>query len=282
MGPKPNIEDCIDPKTRESIINNQYPEEIKCINQIEAFEKVLKKYNIKVLRPDIIRNLNQIFSRDIAFVIENKILVPEIIKERNDEKNGIFDIIDKIKKEDKIFLPKNIRIEGGDIILYNDYIFVGYTKEPAFSKFKVARTNSNGYQFIKDTFPNKKVVGFELIKNDYDPYSNILHLDCAMQPIGKNQLILYEKGLKNKKDIQFLYDLFKEKNIIKIDKNELFNLNTNIFSINRKTIVSNTSFISLNSKLEKLGYKIEKIKFDEISNFGGLFRCTTLPLERIA
>ena len=103
-----------------------------------------------------------------------------------------------------------------------------------------------------------------------------------MQPIGKNQLILYEKGLKNEKDIQFLYDLFKEKNIIKIDKNELFNLNTNIFSINRKTIVSNTSFISLNSKLEKLGYKIEKIKFDEISNFGGLFRCTTLPLERIA
>ena len=51
LGPKPNIEDCIDPKTRESIINNQYPEEIKCINQIEAFEKVLKKYNIKVLRP---------------------------------------------------------------------------------------------------------------------------------------------------------------------------------------------------------------------------------------
>ena len=119
-----------------------------------------------------------------------------------------------------------------------------------------------------------------MIKNDYDPYSYILHLDCSMQPIGKNQLILYPEGFKNKGDIKFLEKLFGIDNIIRINNNEMFNLNTNIFSINNKTIISNYSFKNLNYTLEKKGFKVEKINFNEISKFGGLFRCSTLPLER--
>ena len=280
MGSEPLIENCIDPKTRDSIINNSYPEEIKCIKQIEMFAKILKKHDVKIIRPKNIKNLNQIFSRDIAFVIENKIFVPEIIKERNNEKNGILDLINRINKENKIFLPKNIKIEGGDIILYNDYIFIGYTNDSDFNKLKVARTNSMGFEFIKKSFPKKKVIGFELIKDDYNPYSNVLHLDCTMQPIGKNQIIIYEKGFKKKEDIKFLYELFGKKNIIKINRSELFDLNSNIFSINTNTIVSNKSFERLNSKLESHGYNVEKIEYGEISKFGGLFRCTTLPIER--
>ena len=106
LGPKPTLEYCIAPITRLSIINNEYPVEKECINEIEMFEKKLKKYKIQVLRPKNILNLSQIFSRDIAFVIENKIFIPEIIKERNNEKNGIFEIIKKINDRDIIYLPK--------------------------------------------------------------------------------------------------------------------------------------------------------------------------------
>ena len=244
------------------------------------FEKKLKKYKIQVLRPKNILNLSQIFSRDIAFVIENKIFIPEIIKERNNEKNGIFEIIKKINDRDKIYLPKKIKVEGGDVILYENFIFIGYTKNSYFKKFKVARTNTLALEYIQKIFPKRKVIGFEMIKNDYDPYSNILHLDCSMQPIGKNQLILYPEGFKNKGDIKFLEKLFGIDNIIRINNNEMFNLNTNIFSINNKTIISNYSFKNLNYTLEKKGFKVEKINFNEISKFGGLFRCSTLPLER--
>jgi len=280
LGPKPSLENCIDPKTRLSIINNEYPVEKECINEIEMFEKKLKKYKIQVLRPKNILNLSQIFSRDIAFVIENKIFIPEIIKERNNEKNGIFEIIKKINDRDKIYLPKKIKVEGGDVILYENFIFIGYTKNSYFKKFKVARTNTLALEYIQKIFPKRKVIGFEMIKNDYDPYSNILHLDCSMQPIGKNQLILYPEGFKNKGDIKFLEKLFGIDNIIRINNNEMFNLNTNIFSINNKTIISNYSFKNLNYTLEKKGFKVEKINFNEISKFGGLFRCSTLPLER--
>ena len=280
IGNKPSINNCIDPKTRDSIIKNNYPNEKECIEEIEKFAKILLKHDVEVLRPKNIKNLNQIFSRDIAFVIENKLFIPEIIKERNIEKKGIDEIVKNI--ENKIYIPKEIKIEGGDVILYDDIIFVGYSKKSSFDDYKVSRTNEKGFEFIKNSFPNKKTYGFELIKNDYDPYSNVLHLDCSMQPIGNKKLILYEDGFKNKSDVELINKLFGKSNIIKISNEELYNLNTNIFSINNKTIISNISFRRLNITLENHGYKVEKIRYDEISKFGGLFRCSTLPIEREA
>jgi N-dimethylarginine dimethylaminohydrolase len=38
--------------------------------KMEAFSAVLK-YNVKVYRPEMIENYNQIFSRDIGFVIDD-------------------------------------------------------------------------------------------------------------------------------------------------------------------------------------------------------------------
>ena len=149
---KPDIDNCIDPKTRESIINDNYPNEIDCIDEIERFANILLKYDIEVLRPKNIKNLNQIFSRDIAFVIENKLFIPEIIKERNFEKKGIDEIINDIKN--KIYIPEEAKIEGGDIILYNDIIFIGYSKTSSFNNYKVSRTNEKGLEFIKNSFPN--------------------------------------------------------------------------------------------------------------------------------
>ena len=122
-------------------------------------------------------------------------------------------------------------------------------------------------------------MGFELLKNDKDPFNNILHLDCTMQPIGKNDIIIYKNGFRKKSDYYKLKEIFN-KNFIEVSTEDMFNGFPNIFSLNNKKIVSDTSFKTLNSKLERLGYTIEKTVFREISKFGGLFRCSTLPLER--
>ena len=37
LGPKPTVENCIDPKTKFHILNNTYPEEDDCIKEIENF-----------------------------------------------------------------------------------------------------------------------------------------------------------------------------------------------------------------------------------------------------
>lgn len=278
MGDKPSIDDCIDPKTKENILNNTYPKEADCINEIENFNKILLKNGVEVLRPNSIRNLNQIFTRDIAFVVENKLFIPDIISERNMEKDGIKYLIDNLDSKEKIIIPKNLSIEGGDIIIHNDYIFIGYSSN---NNLKVSRTSYESIQFIHKHFPEKKVLGFDLLKDDNDPYNNVLHLDCAMQPIGKNNIILYEDGFKKKKELQELIQIFGEENIIKISREEQYNGCSNLFSINEETVVSDSTFIRLNNILSSKGIKVEKVYYREISKYGGLFRCSTLPINRI-
>ena len=57
-------------------------------------------------------------------------------------------------------------------------------------------------------------------------------------------------------------------------------------SLNFKTkaapfsIVSDSTFTRLNSILKSLNIKVEEVYYREISKFGGLFRCSTLPINR--
>ena len=280
MGKIPTVDECIDPKTKLNLLNNTYPLESDCINEIKSFSEILKKYNVEVLRPNNIKALNQIFTRDISFVVENKIFIPEIIESRNKEKDGIKSFLDKINPMNKIYIPKNIKIEGGDIILYNDYIFIGLTGSN--HNYKVSRTSRNSIDFLKNIFPKKNIIGMDLIKNDNNPKENILHLDCTMQPIGNDKIIIYEEGFENKKDVGALREIFGKNNFINIGKDEMYEGCSNVFSINSKTIVSDVTFKKLNKKLEKLDYIVEKVYYREVSKFGGLFRCSTLPLKRVS
>ena len=54
----------------------------------------------------------------------------------------------------KVFLKlsDNCRIEGGDVIVHDDYIFIGYSNEEDFKKFKVSRTNLHAVNNISDFF----------------------------------------------------------------------------------------------------------------------------------
>ncbi len=69
MGAVPTLEESYDAKSYHSIENNIYPKESDIIHEMNAFEAVLKKYDVEVLRPDIIADYNQVFARDVAFVI---------------------------------------------------------------------------------------------------------------------------------------------------------------------------------------------------------------------
>ena len=121
-----------------------------------------------------------------------------------------------------------------------------------------------------------------LIKDDNNPKESILHLDCTMQPIGKDKLIIYEEGFENIKDVSVLREIFGKNNFINIGKDEMYEGCSNVFSINPKTIVSDITFKKLNRKLEKLDFIVEKVYYREVSKFGGLFRCSTLPLKRLS
>ena len=72
LGSVPTANECYDPKSRFHVLNGTYPKEIDIVSQLDSFNKIFLKYDINVFRPSILKNVNQIFTRDIGFVIGNK------------------------------------------------------------------------------------------------------------------------------------------------------------------------------------------------------------------
>ena len=280
FGGVPDLENCYDPKSKEHVLAGTFSKNKDCIEEIEGLVSLFEKYNIKVYRPSNIINLNQIFARDIAFVIKDKLVVPNIIEERKQELNAIDYVLDQIKDSNKISMPLNARVEGGDVILCNKYIFVGYSEKEDFDNYTVARTNKEGLDFLINLFPDKIIKGMQLNKSDEKARDNALHLDCCFQPIGKNMAILYKGGFKYKKDIDFLINYFGEENIIEVDTEEMYNMNVNVFSISENVVVSDTTFVRLNMQLRRRGFTVEEVNYSQIGKMSGLLRCSTMPLIR--
>lgn len=280
-GQIPTLETAYDAKSYETVKNNNYPSEESFIQEMAEFEQVLLKHGVEVLRPRILTDCNQIFARDVGFVIDDQFFVSNIIPDREEELQAFDWIKAKMDPTSIIQLPEEVYVEGGDVLLWNDYIFVGTYKQPDFKKFKTARTNTQFTSYIRNHFPNKKVVEFELTKDDFDPYNGILHLDCCFQPVGADKAIIYKEGFLHEKDYHFLVDLFGKENIFEVTKDEMYHMNPNIFSIAPDVVVSEKNFIRLNAHLEEQwGITVEKINYENISKQGGLLRCSTMPLIR--
>ena len=280
FGGTPKLEECYDPKSRTHVIAGTYPVEKDCVFEMSALVDVFEKHGVDVFRPRNINRLNQIFSRDIAFVIADKLVLPNIIKSRKEEVSAIDDLISQIPSELILRMPAEARVEGGDVIPWNECIFVGYSEAEDFEKYMVARTNRAGLDFLTVVFLTKKIKGFELNKSDIDPRENALHLDCCFQPIGKNSAIIYKGGFKNEADINFLVHYFGAENIIEISKEEMYDMNANVFSISEQVIISEKGFTRLNAELRKRGFIVEEVPYAEIAKMEGLLRCSTIPLIR--
>lgn len=279
-GPTPKAEDCYDPKSKLHVLAGTYPIEKDMVKEMEAVAAVFNKYDVKVYRPEVIEDYNQIFSRDIAFVIDDKLVKANILPDRNREYEAIQHIIDKIGSENVIELPEECHIEGGDVMPWNDYIFVGTYTGDDYSSYITARTNADAVIALQEQFPDKTVKAFELRKDNTDPKENALHLDCCFQPIGKDKAILHKNGFLVEREYEWLVEYFGKENIFEITKDEMYNMNSNIFSISEDVIISEQNFTRLNAWLREKGFTVEEVPYAEIAKQEGLLRCSTMPLIR--
>ncbi|CAM3393065.1 dimethylarginine dimethylaminohydrolase family protein [Elizabethkingia occulta] len=281
MGDTPELKDSYDAKSYQSIKKEIYPVENDIISEMNAFEKVLQKYNVEVFRPEIIKDYNQVFSRDVAFVIDDKMIISNIIEDRADEQEAYRKIFEKVPWRNIINLPESAHIEGGDVIVWNDFLFVGTCYSQDYRSYKTARTNEYAIEILKEYFPHKRIIDLDLKKDDKNPKKGILHLDCTFNPIGKDKCIIYKDGFVEESDYQLLLDIFGEENCFIINNEEMVAMVPNIFSIDHDIVVTDGSFIRLNQHLrEKWNFTVEEIPYREVSKMGGLLRCSTMPLVR--
>ena len=281
MGADPTLEESYDAKSYHTIQQGVYPKEEDIIHEMTDFEKVLKKYDVEVIRPDIIKDYNQVFARDVAFVIEDKMILSNLIPDRADEQEAYSKIFEQVEWRKIINLPDTAHIEGGDVIVWNDFLFIGTCFSEDYRNFKTARTNEYAIEILKEYFPKKRIIDLELKKNDTVPYEGILHLDCTFNPVGKDKCIIYKDGFVDESDYRLILDIFGEENCFHVTKEEMFEMNPNIFSISPEVVVSDAAFTRMNRHLQDVwNIKVEEIPYREISKMGGLLRCSTMPLVR--
>jgi len=279
-GPTPKIEEAYDPKSVEHIKAGTYPKEEDMILEMEAVASVFEKYKVKVYRPNVIENCNQIFARDIAFVIEDKIVLSNILPDREKEIDAIQYVLDEIGADNIVRLPEECHVEGGDVMPWNEFIFVGTYSGSDYPDYITARTNTDAVIALQEFFPNKTVKSFELRKSNTIAKENALHLDCCFQPIGKDKAIIHKNGFLVESEYEWLVNYFGKENIFEISKEEMYHMNSNIFSISENVIISERNFTRLNTWLREHGFTVEEVPYAEISKQEGLLRCSTLPLIR--
>ncbi|CAN5322137.1 arginine deiminase family protein [soil metagenome] len=279
-GKTPLYEEAYDPKSAEHIKAGTYPIEEDMVEEMEAVAAVFKKYNVKVYRPEIIEDYNQIFTRDIAFVIEDKFIKANILPDRDEEIEAIDHVIAQIDPSKIINLPADAHVEGGDVIPYKDFILVGTYRGSDYSDLITARTNPQAVEALQELFPHRKVVSFDLRKSNTEARDNALHLDCCFQPVGKEKAIIYKGGFLVEKEYNWLVDLFGKENIFEITRDEMYEMHSNIFSISEDVVISEKNFTRLNTWLRQQNITVEEVPYAEISKQEGLLRCSTLPLIR--
>lgn len=259
----------INPTIRKHLQNNSAPTEEDIVEEIKTFEKVLLQNGVEVLRPEDIPGTEQIFTRDIGFVIEDYFFVANMKHAvRQEEVKGVHYITKTANPGKVVRLPEGALAEGGDVLLYGDYLFVGISD----------RTNAAGAAFLQEFFPNKQVVSLDLVVDQDNSDRNILHLDCTFQPIGKNQAIFYRDGFVDAPDV--LFDLFPDDRRIDINQEEKGLMFPNVFSISPSKIVIEKNFRRLKEELLQRDFEVFEVDYAETSKLSGLLRCSTMPLRR--
>lgn len=276
-GSTPREEDCYDPTTLSTVQLGIYPKHELLEQQLNALVQTLKSLDVKVYRPKNLPQVDQIFARDVGFVIQDVLVRSKMIEDRAKEWEGVKDLLQGIKS---VTPPSDVLIEGGDVLIVGDKLYVGYCDEATISSFKTARTNKKSLLWLQKTFPDIQVVGVQLIKDDLDVTKNVLHLDCAFMPLGLGHCIIYKEGFYTAEDYRKITADYPMEKIFHVSQEEAILLATNLLSIDRDCIVSDKRFTHVNKWLESNGYDIHLVDYSAIGKLGGLLRCSTLPLER--
>lgn len=229
------------------------------IKEHHHFVSTLKDYGVEVVSiPPAKQFPEQVFTRDTGFVLGDTLFIANVQNYiRQGEEEYLRGQLEKISLPYQT-IPQG-KIEGGDVIVDGDTVFVGISN----------RTNREAANQLQSLLPNFNVVEV--------PFSDAyLHLDCIFNILSPNEAIIYPEEIHGEK-----IELLKKRyDLISVSKEEQATLATNVLSLGNKMVISLPVNKELNKELRRRGYEIIEVDFTEMIKFGGAFRCCTLPILR--
>ena len=95
LGDNPKINQTYDPSSIINLKKGTYPTKHSLIEELELYKKTLESNGVNVYSLDNVPDCNQIYARDIGFVIEDCFFISNILPLRIKELNGLNSILKK-------------------------------------------------------------------------------------------------------------------------------------------------------------------------------------------
>lgn len=227
--------------------------------QHKEFVNALRTHHVEVITlPPLPQFPEQVFTRDIGFTLGSNLFVSSMGSEIRQGEEKL--LKENLRKRNIVMQHlAQEKIEGGDVLIDRNTIFVGMS----------SRTAQHSIEYLRERLPEYQVVTIP-----FNP--KYLHLDCVFNILSPTQALIFPGALREKE----LELLAKRFDLIEVSKEEQFTLGTNVLSIGRKKVFSLPINQNVNQALRRNGYEVIEVDLSEIIKSGGSFRCCTLPILR--
>ena len=233
--------------------------------QQQSLIQVLRDHGVTVLLLDNVPGVSsQHYTRDIAFCIDDAFFVARMgTRYREPEQRVLAALMPRLSKVVRL---ERGRIEGGDVMLYGDKVLVELGEA----------TDTEGVDELRRKLEEldnpREVVAIPFA------HRGVIHLDTKFNIVGNNVALIARESFRP--DTVRWFE--KHFDLIEATDAEANSLEVNTFVIGGgKVIVRETS-----GRLTKLIQAKEMtpipLDYAEVTRWPGSFRCTTLPLERVA
>jgi N-dimethylarginine dimethylaminohydrolase len=230
-----------------------------------AFMEVLKANEVEVLLANPVPYCDvQHYTRDIGFAIDDTFFCANPRRfYRQRELEGLRNLLPRFSKVVRL---ENGTIEGGDVIVDNQYIIVGFGEE----------TNDEGVNCLRRKFEELKI-DREIVTLKFT-HRGVIHLDTKFNIPAKGIGLIHPKSF-TPESLKWLESHF---DLIEATDNETAHMEINTFALSPRKVVMLERSHRLASLLESKGIEPILIDYSEVTKLPGSFRCTTLPIERAA
>ncbi len=231
------------------------------LEQHANFVKTLQENDVEViLLPYHKKYPEQVFTRDIGFTLGQTIFVAKMA---HDVRIGEEDVLAQWLDDEELsyYNLAEDHIEGGDVIIDRDTIYVGLSN----------RTHQQAIDHLQGLLHQFEVKPIPFIEK-------FLHLDCVFNVVSPEVALVYPPAL-TKENIELFSSRYE---LIEVSEEEQFTLGTNVLGIGNKRILSLPVNKQVNKQLRDRGFEVIEVDITEIIKSGGSFRCCTLPVLREA
>lgn len=230
----------------------------KAMQQHKEFEAKLKEHNVEVIKlPSSERYPEQVFTRDIGFTLGDRLFLADMASDiRKGEEAALQNWL---LQENIPFRVSESRVEGGDVIVDRNRVFVGIS----------SRTSEESVLHLEQSLPDHEVIRV--------PFNEkYLHLDCVFNVISSGDGLYFPEAFdeETRKSLESMY------NLIEVNKEEQFTMGTNVLSIGSGRLFSLPQNPQVNAAMRSKGFDVIEIDFSEIIKSGGSFRCCSMPVVR--